>query len=157
MKGRRTYEEEAHKLAIAIDIAIEAFQQIRPPEFEKSHQDHFISCYSEWKVKCLNPEPKYKTLASLKYSKQEVFSFFQESTGPTVEYFWKRIKKEGLDYDRENKLGKILKRGKIRGRVEYEYVTDMIVTAEQVGMISKAEMKQLGEMLGEYESKKKTH
>lgn len=153
MKKRKTYEEEAKKLAKAIDIAIEAIRKYCPSEFDKSHQEHFISCYSDWKTEYLNPEPQFKTLGSLKYSIQDVFTYFQEGTGLTVEYFWKRIKEERLDYKRENKLEKILSRGKIKGRIEYEYVTDMIVAAEQVGMTTRAETEKLSKMLGEFESK----
>ena len=122
MKKKRTYQDEALKLAQAIDIAIEAFKVECPKEFEKSHQEHFISCYTDWKEKCLNPEPQFKNLTSLKYSINDVFTYFQEGTGKTVEYFWKRIKEEGLEYERENKLEKILKRGIIKGRIEYDYV-----------------------------------
>jgi hypothetical protein len=151
MKTKRTYEAEATKLGLAIDIAIEAFRSECPPEFEKKDQEHFIRCYAEWKEQCLNPEPQFKNLASLKYSINDVFTYFQESAGPTIEYFWKRITEEGLDYKREDKLAKILKRGKIRGRIEYEYVTDIIVVAQQVGLCTEEQAKQLSEMLGEFE------
>ena len=155
MKKKRTYQEEANKLATAIDIAIEAFTVECPPDFEKSHQEHTISCYANWKESCLNPEPQFRNLASLKYSINDVFTYFQEGTGKTVEYFWKKINDAKLDYKRENKLEKILNRGKIRGRVEYDYVTDMIVVAEQAGMTSKEETIKLSDMLREYESSKK--
>lgn len=155
MKKKSTYQEEVNKLAAAIDIAIAAFKVECPPDFEKSHQEHTISCYVNWKESCLNPEPQFRNLASLKYSINDVFTYFQDGTGKTVEYFWKKINEAKLDYERENKLEKVLNRGKIRGRIEYEYVTDMIVVAEQVGMTSKEETKKLSDMLGEYESRKK--
>lgn len=155
MKKKRTYQEEANKLSIAIDIAIEAFKLECPPDFNKDDQEHIISCYTDWKEKCLNPEPQFKNLTSLKYSINDVFTYFQEGKGKTVEYFWKRIKEEGLDYKRENKLKKILNRGKIRGQIEYDYVIDMIVVAEQVGLTTKEETVVLSKMLGEFEAKKK--
>lgn len=157
MKKRRTYQEEANKLAAAIDIAIEAFTLVCPPNVEKSQQEHFISCYSEWKERCLNPDPRFKNLTSLQYSINDVFTYFQEGTGQTVEYFWKKIDEVKLDYKRENKLEKILKRGKIRGRIEYEYVTDMIVVAEQIGMTNKNETIILGDLLAQYESENKNN
>lgn len=152
MKKRKTYQEEANKLATAIDIAIEAFNAECPPDFEKSHQEHTISRYADWKEICLNPEPQFKNLAALKYVIHDVFAYFQEGTGKTVEYFWKKICEANLDYKRENKLEKILSRGKIRGRIEFEYVTDMILVAEQVGMTSKEETVKLSDMLREYET-----
>ena len=39
--------------------------------------------------------------------------------------FGKKIGEADLDYKRENKLEKILNRGEIKGRIEFEYVTDM--------------------------------
>ena len=84
-----------------------------------------------------------------------MFTYFQEGSGPTVEYFWQKINEAGLDYVRENKLEKILKRGNIRGRIEYDYVTDMMVVAEQLGMVSKEEAQQLSNMLGAYEQRAK--
>jgi len=156
MKKKRTYQEEANKLAAAIDLAIEAFKVECPSDFTKSHQQHTISCYADWKESCLNPEPQFRNLTSLKHSINDAFTYFQEGTGRTVEYFWYRIKEEGLDYERENRLEKILKREKISGRIEYNYVIDMIVVAEQVGLTNNEEITKLSEMLGEYESKNKT-
>ena len=155
MKKRKAYKEEAAKLAKAIDIAIEAFENKCPADFEESHKKHVISFYHEVKNTCLNPEPQFNNLTSLKYSIQDVFTYFQESAEPTVEYFWNRIKEENLDYKRENKLEKILNRGRIKDRVEYEHVTDLIVAAEQEGLTTKKETKKLSSMLGEYELNRK--
>lgn len=153
MSKSRSYESEAKKLAAAIDIAIEAFQNECPSNFESHHQEHFINTYKGWKESCLNPEDKFKNLGSLKYTIQDVFTFFQEGSGPTVEYFWNKLEKAGLDFKRENKLGKILKRGKIKNRVEYDYVTDMLVVAQQKEMVTELEAQRLSEMLGKFENK----
>ncbi|NME71243.1 hypothetical protein [Flammeovirga aprica] len=153
MKKRRNYQTEAHKLAKAIDIAIEAFTEECPSDFNKKTQSHMISCYTDYKDQCLNPEVKYRNLASLKYIIEAVFTYFQEGTGNTIEYFWKRIHEENLEYVRENRLEKILTRGKIRGRIEFDYVTDMIVVAEQVGLTTKEDTTKLSIMLGEYEER----
>jgi len=147
------YQTEAIKLSKAVDIAIEAFTNKCPSDFEKSHQQHIILSYTEWKESAIHPEPQFKNLTSLKFIINNVFTYFQESTGPTVEYFWKRIKEEKLDYQRENKMKKILARGKIKGRLEYEYVVDMIIVSEQVGLTTKRESEKISQMLEEYESK----
>jgi hypothetical protein len=155
MKLTWTYQEEADRLAKAIDLAIESFEKYCPAGFEKHHLDHTISCYQEWKKKCLNPEPRYRNLSSIKYSIQDVFTYFQEAGGDTVEYFWKRINEEGLSYSRENKFKKIIKRGKIKGKVEYDYVKDMIVVAEQVGLTTSEETHKLNQLIADFESRKK--
>ena len=93
-------------------------------------------------------------MTSLKYDIESVFTYFQEGAGPTVEYFWNRIAEEKLDYTRENRLKKILDRGKIKGRVEFEYVIDMFVVAQQNGMITRDEALQLSDMLEKFEKRK---
>ncbi|MFB9865492.1 hypothetical protein [Rufibacter immobilis] len=155
MTKRRTYTEEAEKLAKAIDIAIEAFENKILEHEMKQHLELTISCYKEWKEQSLNPEPQFRSLSSLKYLIEAVFTYFQEGTGPTVEFFWKKLDEEGLDFKRENKLEKILKRGKIRGRIEYDYVTDMIVIAEQAKLTTSEDSRKLSQMIGEFESRKK--
>ncbi|RNI31457.1 hypothetical protein [Rufibacter latericius] len=155
MKKRRAYTEEAEKLGKAIDIAIEAFKNHVPELWEKHHVEHTISCYKEWKERTLNPEPQFKSLASLKYKINDVFTYFQEGTGLTVEFFWKKLNEAGLDFKRENKLEKILQRDKIKGRIEYEYVTDMIGVAEQTKMMTSEDSKKLSQVIGEFELKKR--
>jgi hypothetical protein len=154
MPRTRTYETESKRLAKAIDIAVEAFTKVCPENFTPENQDHFIKTYLGWKDSCLNPDRKFKNLASLKYDIESVFTYFQEGTGPTVEYFWKKIAESELDYTRENRLKKILDRGKIKGRIEFEYVIDMFVVAQQNGMISRDEAVQLSDMLKTFEQRK---
>ncbi|WP_107038934.1 hypothetical protein [Brumimicrobium mesophilum] len=153
MTRARTYEEEANKLAKAIDIAIEAFQNECPSNFTPQHQDHLINTYIGWKESCLNPENKFRKLAALKYIINDLFTYFQEGSGPTVEFFWRKINEMGLDYQRENRLKKILERGKIKGRTEFEYVVDMFVVAQQNGMITTSEAQRLSDMLEKFELK----
>ncbi len=153
MSNRKKFTEEAKKLSRAIDIAIESISKFCPESFNENNKNHFISCYQEWQRNCLNPEPQFRTITSLNFLIQDVFTFFQESSGLAVEHFWKRVKEEDLDYTRENKLVKILKRGRIKNRIEYDYSLDMLVVAEQESLISKAEAKKLSALIGEYELK----
>lgn len=148
---RPDYDTEANKLAKAVDIAIDSFIKYPPQDFTKENVDHFVKTYSEWKESILNPEPKFRKIASLKYHIQDVFTYFQEASGQTVEYFWKQLDNENLGYVREDKLRKILSRGKIKGYNEYTLVVDSIVVAEQEKRITKQEAQQLAEMLGEFE------
>jgi len=154
MAQSRTYDSESQKLAKAIDLAIEAFTQECPKGFTPVHQEQFIKTYLEWKETCLNPAPKFQNLTSLKYHVESVFSYFQEGSGPTVDYFWKRIVEENLDYTRVNKLRKILDRGKIKTRIEFEYVIDLFVVAQQSGMITRDDAIQLSTMIEQFEQRK---
>ena len=151
---RLDYETEAIKLAKAIDIAIESFRKFPPKDWTYDHLDHFVKVYLEWKEDLWQCEKKFKKIASLKYVIADVFTYFQEAEGHTVEYFWEQIEKSNLGYIREDKLRKMLDRGKINGDIEYGIVVDSIVAAEQVNRITQTEVLKLNEMLAAYESKK---
>ena len=153
--SKRNYEEEAMKLSKAIDIAIESYEKFPPDYWSKEELNHVINCYKEYKDLALNPESNFKKIASLNYLIKDVFTSFQESAGKEVEYFWQQIEKHKLNYIREDKLEKIIKRGKIKSRIDFEYVTDIIVPAEQENRITNDEAKKLGKMLNEFEFKKK--
>ena len=70
MNKLRKYDEEAIRLAKAIDNAIESFRKYIPKDFKQEDIDHVISCYNEWKINVLNPQPKFKNITSLKYPGQ---------------------------------------------------------------------------------------
>jgi hypothetical protein len=148
---KKDYILEAEKVARAIDIAIESFSKYPPNDFNEAHVNQFIKVYKDYKEKALNPLPQYRKLASLKYIVNDILIFFQESKGEAVESFWKKIHEENIGYKREDKLRKILDRGKIRGRIEYELAVDSIVAAEQEGRITKEDACLLGELIGEFE------
>ena len=155
MTPKKDYTTESIRLAKAADIAIDAFEKYSPSDWPRDQITHIITCYSEWKEHALNPEPQFRKLASLKYTHENIFTFFQEGNGKIVDYFWENIKRENLGFVREDRLFKILKRGKIRGRIEYDYVTDLIVAAEQEGRTTKDESTQLGQMIEDYLNRQK--
>ena len=155
MKPKRDYQTEAKRLSKAIDIAIDAFQK-NPSKGMSEHQiENLVKFYSECKENALNPKPEYRSLASLKYIIQDVFTFFNEASGSAVEYFWTKIEEEQLGYERTDHLAKIFDRGKIKGRTEYEFAVDIIVPYEQEGKINREQASDLGRMIGEYENKNK--
>ena len=151
---KKNYDTEALRLVRAIDFAIESLEKFPPKDFTSVNLESFIKFYSELKSSVLNPLPQFKKIVSLNYSIQEVFTYFQEANGKEVDYFWEQISSANLGYIREDLLQKILKRGKIRGRIEYEYVIDSIVVAEQVGRITKEETQKLSNMIGLFETKR---
>jgi len=149
------YQTEADKLIKTIDISIEALMKITPKGFEQKDIDQFVKVYSEIKDSLVHPNPKFKNLKSLKYKEQDVFTYFQEASGPTVEEFWRLIKESQLDYKRVNPIGKILKRKKIKNEFELEIVIDTMIPLHQEGLINDEESENLKLMIGEYEKKKK--
>lgn len=153
-KTKRTYEEEASNLARVIDIAIDITQKHPPKEFQQGNIEHVINVYKKQKHMALNPKPQFKKISSLNYLVKDVFIYFQEGTGDDVEQFWKTIKEHKLPFKRENKLLKILKKGKIKNQVEYDYVIDTIVPFQQDKMIDNSQVEQLNQLIGNFEKNK---
>ena len=130
------YLDGVVNLCKAIDIAIESFQKYPPKIWDDKTTNHFINLYKEWKEERLNAELKFRNISSLKYDYLNVFTIFQESAGDGVNYFWNKIKEHNLPYKRENKLGKILKRQKIKNDKEYDFLIDVMIPYKQEGIIS---------------------
>jgi len=56
-----------------------------------------------------------------------------------------------IDYPRENKLAKVLKRGKINNKTEYDFVVDVIVPYLQELLINQEQAALLSKMIGDFE------
>lgn len=149
--NKLSYEEQTRQLIAAIDIAVKAFQLYPPNVWDDSTKQHMVKTYLSFKNGVQNPEPKFKNKQSLSYKIDDVFIYFQEGSGEAVDYFWQQIKNTSLDFKRENKLGKILKRRKIKNRIEYDFIIDVLVPYQQEGLISNDEVDLLNKLLLEYE------
>lgn len=160
----KKYIEARDNLIKAIDLANEALLKY-PNGKEKQEFVYNGISYTvlEWTIKWLNEvkkrrlneEKKYETLQSLKYSIEDVFTYFQEAAGPDVDEFWRLIKEANLPYERENKLEKIMTRGRICNDIEYDYVIDTIVPFQQEGILSNEDVKKLNEMIEKFERKRR--
>ncbi|MEE1082324.1 MAG: hypothetical protein UH850_01070 [Paludibacteraceae bacterium] len=160
----KKYIEARDNLIKAIDLANEAL--LKYPNGKEKQEfvyDGISYTVLEWKIKWhneikdrrLNEEKKYETLQSLKYTIEDVFTYFQEGAGPDVNEFWRLIKEANLPYERENKLEKIMNRGRIRNDIEYDYVIDTIVPFQQEGILSEEDVQKLNEMIEKFESKRR--
>ncbi|MBQ6561477.1 MAG: hypothetical protein U0K66_06700 [Paludibacteraceae bacterium] len=160
----KKYIEARDNLIKAIDLANEAL--LKYPNGKEKQEfvyDGISYTVLEWTIKWLNEvkkrrlneEKKYETLQSLKYSIEDVFTYFQEAAGPDVDEFWRLIKEANLPYERENKLEKIMTRGRIRNDIEYDYVIDTIVPFQQEGILSNEDVKKLNEMIEKFERKRR--
>ncbi|MDR2009144.1 MAG: hypothetical protein LBQ22_01510 [Bacteroidales bacterium] len=149
------YKIEADNLAKAIDIANEVIKTYNPEGWDNNIINFYIKNNLETRDNVLNPEPKFANLTSLKYAIESVFTSFQESSGKAYDIFWQKIKEAGLPYKRENKLAKILKRGKINNDLEYNFIVDVMIPYQQEGLIDKNDIIKLNEMIGKFENKSK--
>ena len=148
------YIEQSTNLVKAIDIAIEVVKSHPPKGFNEYHIQLFLDGYNSFKKLIIEADPKFSNLGSLKYKIQDVFTYFNEGAGETVNEFWKRIKESNLPYERENKLEKILSKRKIKNRQEYDYVIDTMVPFKQEGIISDSDFELLNQLIGEFERRK---
>ena len=149
------YKQSVESLSKAIDIAIDVVKIAPLKDFREQDRQQFISVYLEYQHKILNPLPQYANMTSLKYSINDIFTYFQECGGQTVEMFWQKIKEAELPYKRENKLAKILKRKWIKDDIEYDFVVDVIVPYQQEGLITEDESMLLKQLIGGFEMKNK--
>ena len=160
----KKYIEARDNLIKAIDLANEAL--LRYPNGKDKQKfvydgvsytelEWMIKWHNEIKDRRLNEEKKYETLQSLKYTIEDVFTYFQEAAGPDVDEFWRLIKEANLPCERENKLEKIMTRGRIRNDIEYDYVIDTIVPFQQEGILSEEDVQKLNEMIGKFESRRR--
>jgi predicted HTH domain antitoxin len=148
------YDVKAKNLSQAIDIAIYAFTNYPPRNFSKDNTATALKAYIDFKYSISNPEEQYKNIQSIRFVENDVFTYFQEATGETVNRFWQILKERGLPYHRENKLKKIIKRGKIANHMEYDFILDVLVSYKQEGVVSYDEAIKIEDMLANYERKK---
>lgn len=106
MINKLNYEEQSKQLIAAIDIAIKAFQLYPPKIWDDATIQHVVNVNLSFKNGAQNPLPKFKNKQSLSYTINEVFTYFQESSGEAVDYFWQEIKLAGLVFNGKISLGK---------------------------------------------------
>jgi hypothetical protein len=146
------YEERAHKLAKAVDIAE---QVIRESEaFHAGLAKPMLDFGAKVKHMALNPEPQFKKLVSLKYLENDFFIFWNESTGPEVDKFWDRVYESKIGYVRKDAIQDVLKRKKIKNIREFDFITDNIVVYEQTGRLNHEQVIELNDYIGEFEKRK---
>ena len=92
----KKYIEQSTSSIKAIDIAIEVFKRIPPKGFNEHHINIVLESNHQFKKQIIEAEPKFQTLASLKYDVENVFTYFQEACEETVNEFWQKIKQAGL-------------------------------------------------------------
>jgi hypothetical protein len=148
---RQTYQERAVRLAKTIDIAEKVI--IDSKSLDKKTRTHFLKWGREIKHIVLNPEPQFKKVASLKYLEDDFLIYWNEADGEDIEKFWTELYKNGIDFERKDTLRAVLKRKRIKDIHEYDNVIDNIVVAEQIGRIDKNQVKELNQLIEEFEQR----
>lgn len=148
---RQTYKERAERLVEAIDIAEKVI--VNSKSFDEKTRIHLLKWGQEIKYMALNPEPQFKKVASLKYLENDFFIYWNEADGEDIEKFWIELYKNGIDFERKDTLQAVLIRKRINDIHEYNSVIDNIVVAEQIGRIDKNQVKELNQLIGEFEQR----
>jgi hypothetical protein len=146
------YEEQAQKLAKAVDIAEQIVRE--SANFNAELATPMLDFGTKVKHMALNPEPQFRRLASLKYLESDFFIFWNESSGPDVDKFWNRIFENNLCYVRKDAIQDVLKRKKIKNIHEFDFITDNLVVYEQTGRLNEQQIIELKKYIGEFEKKK---
>lgn len=147
------FQEKKDNLVKAIEIAIAVFQEFPPVDFTKENLEFIFKTYLGIKESILNPEAKFDNPKSLTYDIDHIFTYFQESTGITVDKFWNKIAENNLPYKRVNKLKKILDRKKIKNKIEYDFIIDVFVPYMQTGVINEQEIELINNMITSFENR----
>ncbi|MCQ2218324.1 MAG: hypothetical protein MJZ33_07585 [Paludibacteraceae bacterium] len=150
----KKYFEACDNFVKAVDVANEVLLNY-PHGRTKEDIDGDIEINNKRRDLALYAEKEFQTMQCLNSLVEAFFTYFQECVGPDVEEFWRRIKEANLPYERENKLEKIMKRGRIRNDIEYDYVVDTIVPFQQEGIISEDDVKKLNDMIEKFENKRR--
>lgn len=151
------YIQERDRLISACRIAVEALDKYKlDGEYVKGTVG-FLDYYKSRESSILNADEKYQNLVSLKYSIEEVFTYFNEGSGKEVEYFWSEVSRKGLGYKRKNRLATLLKRKKIKNIIEFDFVKDTLVAYYQQGVINNEEFELLDQMIIDFENKNKNN
>ena len=148
---RQTYQERAERLAKTIDIAEKII--VESKSLDEKTRTHFLKWGREIKNMVLNPEPKFKKVASIKYLENDFLIYWNEADGEDIEKFWTELYKNGIDFERKDTLQAVLKRKRIKDIQEYDSIIDNIVAAEQIGRIDKNQVKELNQLIGEFEQR----
>jgi hypothetical protein len=147
------YDSEAKKLAPIFDVIIDAMEKYPPDGWTPQNLAHMINFNRGMKEDILNPDPQFRTAASLKITKKNILNMFQEDSGKHVVYFWEEIERMGLSGEvvRVNPMDKILKKGKITNAGELELVRTYI----EEGKVEEKQVIILNEFIEQYAVKGK--
>ena len=138
------YLQRAEMFAKAVDIGADLLHGT-------PHADHLIKFGRQ--VKDLAQRPS-QTLAGLRQLEAAFFTYWNETSGPHVDRFWRLVAESDLPYTRTDVIGDVLQRGRIRSITEYEVVVDALVGAQQVGTISSEQAALLSDLIGRYEHRR---
>lgn len=148
-RGSAKFLARADSFLAAVEIAV-PLQTAREPAYSVQmiliHQGQFVDFIGSGSV---------HTLTQLRYLEDDFFTFWNEAPDSQTRAFWEQVEAQGLPYQRVDHLGRILDRGRIASRTDYEFAVDSIVVAGQDGRLSEEEASRLAGLIGAYEKRRR--
>lgn len=86
----------------------------------------------------------------LAYLEEAFFTYWHEAPFAQTRAFWKAVARAKLPFERRDRVGEILERGRIRNRYEYDLVMDLVGLVGADGP-SRTARTQLNRMIAAYE------
>jgi hypothetical protein len=96
-----------------------------------------------------------RTLSQLRHLEEDFLVYWNEASDSETRAFWEQVHAQGLPYQRVDHLGRILARGRIASRTEYEFAVDTIVLAEQDSRLTHEDAVRLSQMIGAYDRRRR--
>lgn len=90
----------------------------------------------------------------LRQLQKEVLTPWHETDDADARKFWSLVADKKLPLEQKDRLGAILKRGRIAGPDEYELIQDSLVVWQQEKRITGAQAASLNQMIEQYEQKR---
>jgi hypothetical protein len=151
MAKRTTYTEALQRFETLVDCARPVLLKAASDGLEEA--PHLLAFGKQCVDLARSAEGPMRRVASLRQMQNDYLIYWNEAPGPHVSAFWNAVRKAGLDLERVDHLARVLKRGRITKREEYETVVDSLVGAEQEGRITAEEAERLSAMIGAFEDR----
>lgn len=151
MSPRTTYDDALRDFGTLIEAA-------RPILLEAAERGlgeapHLLAFGRECLDLGRSAEGPLRRVASLRQLRADYLTYWNEASGPHVDAFWEAVRAAGLDLQRRDILGEILRRGRITSVEAYEVAVDQIVVARQEGRLTEAQAADLARWIGDYEAR----
>lgn len=150
--AKSAYDLRVTRLTRAIEVAEKVLGRADLPAKEK--QTLLGWCRQLAHLATKPTSPKLRTIRSLEVLEDGLLGYWNETTGPHVDAFWRAVADRGLDLPRRDPVRNALERRRIKSLGEYEAAT-AVVSGKARGTVSSAEVVELKRLIGEYQRKQR--
>ncbi|MCJ8166450.1 hypothetical protein MKJ04_16515 [Pontibacter sp. E15-1] len=140
-------EKQKYTEQLLLIIEIQNRIMTTSQNFDKTTKDAFVNHSMQIKELANNKS----TLTQLKSLTSEVLTFWKESIGIDVEYFWTELKSQNIAFERRDELNFALSKGRFRrvdqGMAARKYWDSMKGIKSIINRYTNSEIQRLGEII----------